>query len=215
MLRLVAGRLPRRACLATAFSAAPPRAGVLPGPGLRTPLLRGPWRCFSDAGALLRVKTPDFGAESITEGTLMDWQKQVGDFCAKGEILAVIETDKVSVEVKAEENGTLEELLAKADDTVEVGQELAVLRLGGAPAPKAAAAPVTPKAAAPPAAPAAECAAPAAPPAASAAAPSPPPAAAATAPKPAPTPARPAAPRGGKRAAVPFWEVSYRKHWYG
>jgi len=96
-------------------------------------------RCFADA-ATIQIKTPEFGAESITEGTLMEWQKQVGDFCAKGEILAVIETDKVSVEVKAEENGTLVEILAGADSTVEVGQPLAVLKPGGEAPPKAAAA---------------------------------------------------------------------------
>ncbi|CAK0822943.1 unnamed protein product, partial [Prorocentrum cordatum] len=79
----------------------------------------------------VEIKTPDFGAESITEGTLMEWQKQVGDFCAKGDILAVIETDKVSVEVKAEESGTLAEIRAPSDSTVEVGQVLATITPGG------------------------------------------------------------------------------------
>uniref|UniRef100_A0A7S0F9U4 Lipoyl-binding domain-containing protein n=1 Tax=Pyrodinium bahamense TaxID=73915 RepID=A0A7S0F9U4_9DINO len=177
-------------------------------------------RRFADAGTI-QIKTPEFGAESITEGTLMEWQKKVGDFCAKGDVLAVIETDKVSVEVKAEENGMLEELLAKADDTVEVGQVLATMKAGGA-APPPGAAPA--KAAATPAAPAAAAVlavAPAAPkPATTAAGPATPAAAAQpgsakpAAPKPAPPVPKPPA-KGGKKAAVPFWEVAYRQHWYG
>mmetsp|Transcript_77152 Transcript_77152/g.226292 ORF Transcript_77152/g.226292 Transcript_77152/m.226292 type:complete len:425 (-) Transcript_77152:83-1357(-) len=143
-------------------------------------------RRFADAGTI-QIKTPDFGAESITEGTLMEWQKKVGDFCAKGEVLAVIETDKVSVEVKAEENGTLVELLAESDATVEVGQALAVLKPGGEAPPKAAAEP-KPAAAA------------AAPEAAAPSKPAPKPAAPAT-PKPAAAPA-PAAASGERRVKM-------------
>lgn len=120
------------------------------------------------------IKTPEFGAESITEGTLMAWQKKVGDFCAKGEVLVAIETDKVSIEVKAAEDGVLSEILVQADNTVQVGQPLGSLTPGAAPAKSAEA----PKAAA--AAPAAKPAA--APAAAPVAAPKP---AAAAAPKPA------------------------------
>jgi len=83
----------------------------------------------------------------------MEWQKKPGDFCAKGEVLAFIETDKVSVEVKAEENGTLVEIVAQPDSTVEVGQALAVLKPGGE-APTQAAAPAKEAPAAVPAAPA-------------------------------------------------------------
>jgi len=125
----------------------------------------------------------------------MEWQKQVGDFCAKGEILAVIETDKVSVEVKAEENGTLVEILAGPDSTVEVGQALAVLKPGGEAPPKAAAAPK----------PAAEAAAPAA------AAPSKPaPKPAAAAPKPAAA-AAPAAASGERRVKMTRMRQSIAK----
>lgn len=101
-----------------------------------TAALRAPGhRLFSSGTA--EIKTPDFGAESITEGTVQEWQKKVGDFCAKGDILVLIETDKVSIEVKAEENGTLQEILAQPDETVEVGQKLAVMKLGGEPPAKA------------------------------------------------------------------------------
>jgi len=84
------------------------------------------------------IKTPDFGAESITEGTLIEWTKKAGEYVSAGEILAVIETDKVSVEVKAESAGTLQEMLVLTDETVGVGQKLAVIKLGGEP-PAAAA----------------------------------------------------------------------------
>ncbi|CAE7448311.1 kgd2 [Symbiodinium necroappetens] len=155
----------------------------------------------------VEIKTPDFGAESITEGTLMEWQKKVGDFCAKGEILAVIETDKVSTEVKAPDNGVLEKIVAQADETVQKDQLLAVLKPGGEPPPKAAKGPeVAP--ASPAAAPAAPAAAPAAVPAAPAAAP-------AAAPKAAPPPK--AAPKPSGKAGPPvegWWMGSWRKHWY-
>jgi len=175
---LAAARACRFAATARRASLAPVAAGRLTGAtcGFRgVPAVR----CFST----LEIKTPDFGAESITEGTLMEWQKQVGDFCEKGDILAVIETDKVSTEVKALESGTLTEIIAKADDTVEVGQVLAKMTPGGeappkaaAAAPQAAAAAPTPAAAAPakaaaPAAAAPAAAAPAAPAAAAAAGP--------------------------------------------
>merc|ERR1719446_797824 len=48
------------------------------------------------------VKTPGFGAESITEGTVQEWKVQVGDAVTKGDIIAMIETDKVTVEVAAD-----------------------------------------------------------------------------------------------------------------
>lgn len=123
-------------------------------------------RRFAGAGSL-PIKTPEFGAESITEGTLMSWNKKVGDFCAKGEILAVIETDKVSIEVKAQENGVLTEILVKPETTVQVGQPLGSLQPGDeaakaatpakaaepAPKPVAAAAPAVAQVATPAATP--------------------------------------------------------------
>lgn len=106
------------------------------------------------------VAVKDFGAESITEGTLMEWRKEVGEFVGKGDLLAVIETDKVTIEVKAEEAGTLKEVLVKADQTVEAGKTIAKIETGGPPsaavvpqAAGAAAAPAAPLAAQPAAAP--------------------------------------------------------------
>jgi len=97
-------------------------------------------RRFGSDG-LMQIKTPDFGAESITEGTLIEWNKKVGDFIDAGEILGVIETDKVSVEIKAEISGIVQELKVSPDETVAVGQLLAVIQKGAvAPAKKVEAA---------------------------------------------------------------------------
>lgn len=75
------------------------------------------------------VKVPEL-AESITEGTIAEWLKQVGDSVDKGEAILELETDKVNVEVVSEESGVLQELLANEGDTVEVGQSIAVVGEG-------------------------------------------------------------------------------------
>ncbi|MEB7671394.1 dihydrolipoyllysine-residue succinyltransferase [Staphylococcus equorum] len=75
------------------------------------------------------VKVPEL-AESITEGTIAEWLKQVGDNVDKGEAIVELETDKVNVEVVSEEAGVLQELLANEGDTVEVGQSIAVVGKG-------------------------------------------------------------------------------------
>jgi len=61
----------------------------------------------------------------------MEWKKKVGDFVAQGEILALIETDKVTIEVTAETQGTIKEIIAAADSNVEVGQPLVSIEAGG------------------------------------------------------------------------------------
>lgn len=82
---------------------------------------------------MAEVKVPEL-AESITEGTIAEWLKQVGDTVDKGEAILELETDKVNVEVVSEEAGTIQELLAEEGDTVEVGQAIAVVGEGGASA---------------------------------------------------------------------------------
>lgn len=63
-------------------------------------------------------------AESITEGTLKTWSKQVGDTVEADEEVATIETDKIDVSVNAPQAGKIVELLAQEEDTVTVGQDL-------------------------------------------------------------------------------------------
>lgn len=76
-------------------------------------------------------------AESITEGTLKQWTKQVGDHVEQDEEVATIETDKIDVSVNAPKSGTIVELLAKEEDTVNVGQDLFRIEPGeGGAAPK-------------------------------------------------------------------------------
>lgn len=79
------------------------------------------------------VQVPQM-AESISEGTLKQWSKQVGEFVEQDEELATIETDKIDVAVNAPEAGTIKEFLVNEEDTVTVGQDIVRLELGGAPA---------------------------------------------------------------------------------
>ncbi|THY71180.1 dihydrolipoamide succinyltransferase [Aureobasidium pullulans] len=71
-------------------------------------------------------------AESITEGTLKQFSKQVGDYVEQDEEIATIETDKIDVAVNAPEAGTIKEFLVNEEDTVTVGQDLLKMELGGA-----------------------------------------------------------------------------------
>ncbi|MDN4607632.1 2-oxoglutarate dehydrogenase complex dihydrolipoyllysine-residue succinyltransferase [Sporosarcina highlanderae] len=90
---------------------------------------------------MAEIRVPEL-AESITEGTIAKWLKQVGESVEKGEFIVELETDKVNVEVISEEAGVIQELLAAEGDTVEVGQIIAVVGEGsGAAAPTATAAP--------------------------------------------------------------------------
>ncbi|KAG0097047.1 2-oxoglutarate dehydrogenase complex E2 component, partial [Podila epicladia] len=79
------------------------------------------------------VKVPHM-ADSISEGSLKQWNKKVGDYVALDEEIATIETDKVDVAVNSPKAGTIVELYAKEEDTVAVGADLFKLELGDAPA---------------------------------------------------------------------------------
>ncbi|QPG76628.1 2-oxoglutarate dehydrogenase complex E2 component [Brettanomyces nanus] len=78
------------------------------------------------------IKVPEM-AESITEGTLASFSKNVGDYVAQDELLATIETDKIDVEVNAPVGGIVTELLANPGEDVSVGQDLAKIEPGEAP----------------------------------------------------------------------------------
>ncbi|KAH6890999.1 hypothetical protein B0T10DRAFT_484170 [Thelonectria olida] len=79
------------------------------------------------------VKVPQM-AESISEGTLKQFSKAIGDYVEADEEIATIETDKIDVAVNAPEAGTIKEFLVNEEDTVVVGQDLVRLEAGGAPA---------------------------------------------------------------------------------
>ncbi|WP_326723634.1 MULTISPECIES: 2-oxoglutarate dehydrogenase, E2 component, dihydrolipoamide succinyltransferase [unclassified Streptomyces] len=142
------------------------------------------------------VVLPALG-ESVTEGTVTRWLKEVGEEVAEDEPLLEVSTDKVDTEIPSPVAGVLLEIVVGEDETAEVGARLAVIGApGAAPAAAAPAAPAAPAAAAPaPVAPAA----PVAPPAPVApAAPAPAPAAPVAA---APAPVQPAAPAPAPVAA--------------
>ncbi|MGW0546341.1 2-oxoglutarate dehydrogenase, E2 component, dihydrolipoamide succinyltransferase [Streptomyces altiplanensis] len=161
------------------------------------------------------VVLPALG-ESVTEGTVTRWLKEVGEEVAEDEPLLEVSTDKVDTEIPSPAAGTLLEILVGEDETAEVGAKLAVIGDKGAapaaapaqeapapaaaPAPEPAAAPAPEPAAAPAPAPApapAEAAVEAPAPAQPAPAAAPAPAAPAPAPAAAPAAPAPAAPASG------------------
>jgi 2-oxoglutarate dehydrogenase E2 component (dihydrolipoamide succinyltransferase) len=77
---------------------------------------------------------PQLG-ETVTEGTITKWHKQVGETVAEDEVLFEVSTDKVDSEVPSPTSGTVTEILVQEGETVSVGVKLAVI---GAPAGKAA-----------------------------------------------------------------------------
>jgi 2-oxoglutarate dehydrogenase E2 component (dihydrolipoamide succinyltransferase) len=99
------------------------------------------------------IMMPKMG-ESVQEGTILRWLKQPGDQVERDEIIAEISTDKVDTEIPSPAAGTLAEIVAQENQTVEVGAVIAYLSSGAAPQRKADAQPApTQAAAAQPAAP--------------------------------------------------------------
>ncbi|HEX7057186.1 MAG TPA: biotin/lipoyl-containing protein, partial [Bacilli bacterium] len=108
---------------------------------------------------MFEIKVPEL-AESITEGTISRWLKNVGELVQEGEPVVELETDKVNLEVPAAGTGVLTEVLRQKGETVKVGEVIGRLDENAAAAPQAAApqaggapsgqpAPVTPPAAQP------------------------------------------------------------------
>ncbi len=89
---------------------------------------------------IVEVNVPLF-AESITEGTLLSWNKKVGDSVKRDETLVDIETDKVVLEVPAPQSGVLVEIIVQNGETVGSQQLLAKIDTEAA-ATQAASAPV-------------------------------------------------------------------------
>lgn len=103
-------------------------------------------------------------SDTMTEGTVIKWHKQVGDSVEVGDLLAEIETDKATMEMEAFDDGTITEILVKAGEKAVIGGTLAILGGDSAAAPSSAAPAASSPASAPSTAPAtAKAAAPAAP----------------------------------------------------
>ncbi|HEX7064620.1 MAG TPA: 2-oxoglutarate dehydrogenase complex dihydrolipoyllysine-residue succinyltransferase [Bacillales bacterium] len=75
---------------------------------------------------MIEVKVPEL-AESITEGTISGWLKNVGDSVERGEDIVELETDKVNVQISAEDSGVLSEIKKGEGEDVEVGEVIATL----------------------------------------------------------------------------------------
>ncbi|MGA8575287.1 MAG: biotin/lipoyl-containing protein, partial [Candidatus Cybelea sp.] len=85
---------------------------------------------------LVSVTLPEMG-ESVTEGSVVEWRKQVGEFVGEGDPLVEVTTDKVDVEVPATVSGVVTRILAREGETVAVGSVLAEIdssKSDGAPA---------------------------------------------------------------------------------
>ncbi|HDZ55147.1 MAG TPA: 2-oxoglutarate dehydrogenase complex dihydrolipoyllysine-residue succinyltransferase [Pseudomonas xinjiangensis] len=84
----------------------------------------------------IEIKAPTF-PESVADGTVATWHKQPGDAVKRDELVVDIETDKVVLEVLAEADGVLGDIVKGEGETVLSGELLATLTEGGAAAPKA------------------------------------------------------------------------------
>ncbi len=86
---------------------------------------------------LIDVKVPVL-AESIAEATLMEWEKRPGDPVKRGEVLINIETDKVTLEITALQDGAMAEILRKEGETVQSDEVIARIDTEGATTESAA-----------------------------------------------------------------------------
>src|ERR687889_1382249 len=77
-----------------------------------------------------KVQMPQLG-ESVAEGTIGKWLKNVGDHVAKYEPIVEVITDKVNAEVPSPYEGTLTEILVQEGDTVPNNTEIAVIEASG------------------------------------------------------------------------------------
>ena len=87
--------------------------------------------------ARIEVPMPQMG-ESIAEGTVSKWLKEIGDEVERDEPILEISTDKVDAEIPAPQSGTLVEIAVQEGETVEVGTIVAYLDTEGGAAPAAA-----------------------------------------------------------------------------
>ena len=77
-----------------------------------------------------RVQLPSIG-ESVSQAQIATWVKKVGDFVKEGEVLCILETDKVGVDLPSPKSGVLLELLWNEGDTLSVGDDLCVIDESG------------------------------------------------------------------------------------
>jgi len=130
--------------VAAAPVAAAPVAQAPAAPVVAAPVAQAP--AAPASGTIISM--PALG-ESVTEGTVTRWLKNVGDSVAVDEALLEVSTDKVDTEIPSPVAGTLISIDVAVDSTVPVGARLAVIGGAGQSAPAAAPAPVAPVVVAP------------------------------------------------------------------
>src|SRR3954451_17672815 len=123
------------------------------GRGAEAPGPAGSGSEAEHAGGVVQISMPEMG-ESVTEGTVLEWHVSEGDQVAEGDTVVEVSTDKVDAEVPAPASGVITKLLVSPDDTVQIGQALAEMTAGAAPAGDGEAAPAEAPIAAPAAPPA-------------------------------------------------------------
>ena len=79
----------------------------------------------------VKVKIPKLGL-TMTEATVLEWRKAVGERVQAGEPLVVIETEKADVEIEAPASGTIVEILGQVKCVYPIGAVLAVIDAPGA-----------------------------------------------------------------------------------
>src|SRR5690348_17384660 len=87
---------------------------------------------------LRQFKLPDVG-EGLTEGEILQWLVAVGDTVTVNQPLCEVETAKAAVELPSPWAGTVTRLLHEAGTTVDVGQPIITIDVGGSAAPDGAA----------------------------------------------------------------------------
>src|SRR5438445_285347 len=80
-------------------------------------------------GTTVQITMPEMG-ESVTEGTILEWLKRVGDTVEADEGVVEVSTDKVDAEVPAPASGVLAEILVQPDETVSTGTVVARIAPG-------------------------------------------------------------------------------------
>src|SRR5512144_1743498 len=95
---------------------------------------------------MIEFRMPSLGAD-MEAGTLVQWLKQPGDALSKGDIIAVVDTDKGAIDIEVFQDGILDRALVSPGQKVPVGTPLATIRNIGEPA--GAVAVTSPPAAAP------------------------------------------------------------------
>jgi 2-oxoglutarate dehydrogenase E2 component (dihydrolipoamide succinyltransferase) len=85
---------------------------------------------------MIEIKMPEAGF-SVTEGTVVEWFKAVGDTVREGETVACVETDKVTVDIPAESSGVLKEIRVQKGEVVQTGGVLGTIGESAASVPAA------------------------------------------------------------------------------